>query len=348
MEWREILYTFRNTEKTKEKGSDYETFSLLYLLAHHNASNHIDLVLVDTFNDATGCDDGVGNLWDVQSKGHKDPNPKKIGSFLFTLWENFCSGYPFLDYILLLQEINTSYLVDTNIDFFGMENINSKAYIRIRNGLEAEIRRRGDLNDADPIDDEGVDVFLKTIKFKVWKLSKGESLKKLMPLHNGLMVEETFYDRIFGEIRDRQSALKNICIEGCTIQSPSDVLGFKKQITKIEIVTLLVNRVIGSDLFGQMNTPNHFVQFLPSSNPEDVKDIVLDCNAALSRTWFNKNNKKAIWRLLESIMLVITSGHNLSVADCISQIPDSVVKAVPTLSDLHLKFFISRVLEGKQ
>lgn len=342
------MYTFRNTEKTKEKGADYETFSLLYLLAHHNASDRIDLVLVDTFNDVTGCDNGVGHLWDVQSKGHQDPNPKKIGKFLFTLWENYCSDFPFLEYILFLQILNASYLIDASIDLFGLENIQSNTIGRISDGLKAEIRRRGGLSELDSIDDAGVDSFLNTVKFKVWKLSKGESLKKLVPLKHGLFLEESFYERIFGEIRDRQSALKNICIEGSTIQSPSDVLNFKKHISKIELVTLLVNRVIGADLFGQMNTPNHFIQFLPGYNPEDVKDIVLDCNAALSRTWFNKNNKMAIWRLLESIMIVITSKPDQSVADCITQIPDSVIKAVPTLNDLHLKFFISKVLEGKQ
>lgn len=339
-------YTFRNTEQTKGKGSDYETFSLLFLLAYHSASDRIDIVLVDTFNDTTGCDEGVVNLWDVQSKGHKDPNPKKIGNFLFTLWENFCSKYPFMDYILLVEKINPEYLLDNSLDYFGFNNFKKNTGIRIRNGLESEIRRRAGLKDTDSIDTASVNKFLQVVKLKIWNFSKAESLKSMTPFSNGLILDDSFYSRIFDEVRDKQSALKNICVEGLTIHEPFEVLNFKKQISKIEIVTLLVNRVIGADLFSQMNTPNHFVQFLHTKNPEDIKDIIFDCNAALARTWFNKNNKRVTWELIEATILAITKHPGMSVNDYIAMIPKNLILAVGTLNELHLRFFISRVLEG--
>ena len=339
-------YTFKNTEKTKEKGSDYETYSLLFLFAFHQENDSIDMILVDSFNDTTGCDMEVSRLWDVQSKGHKLPNPKKIGEFLFTLFDNFNSGYPFVDYILVLQEVETAYLVDPSKTLFSFDNFVSSTGKRVQKGLEAEFRRRNGLKDSDPIDLQLISQFLQVIHFKIWDKTKSESIKGMIPLQDGLVKDDSFYDRIFDEIRDRQTAIKNICIEGQTIDHPKDVLGFKKQIAKIEVVTLLVNRVIGAELFCQLNSPPHFVQFLPNSNPEDIKDLILECNEALSRTWFNKNNKKAIWRLIEITILMITRNPCLGVNDYLQKIPSAIKGSVHTLNDTHLRFFISRVLEG--
>jgi len=339
-------YTFKNTEKTKKKGSEYETFSLLFLLAFHNEHENIETVLVDTFNDVTGCDLPPQNLWDIQSKGHQDPNPKKIGSFLFTLWDNFCSEFEFLEYILLLEEIDTSYLVAPSDKTFSFDGIKKSTQERIRNGLVSEIRRRNKLKDDDKLDETKIDGFLKFVKFIVWSTDKPKSLSGLIPIKSNSFADDSFLSRVFDEIRDKQSALKNINIEGKNVNTIQEALNFEKTISKTEIVTLLVNRIIGIELFSQCNIPILFLPYLKTSDSEEIKDIILDCNAALSRTWFNKINKKAVWQLLEKIIVMITKYKSEDIDFYINGLSERLKALVPTLSQIHLAFFIARILEG--
>ena len=109
------MYTIKNTEKNNEKASDYETFSLLYLLGVRSDKNDIDLVLIDCFNDVTGTDENVSRLWDVQSKGHKSNTPLKVGEHLVTLYANYLSEFPFSFLILFLEIVDSIHVIDDNI-----------------------------------------------------------------------------------------------------------------------------------------------------------------------------------------------------------------------------------------
>lgn len=46
-------YTFSNTEKTKKKGSEYETFAALYMLGVYPQKNKMQYILIDSFNDVS-------------------------------------------------------------------------------------------------------------------------------------------------------------------------------------------------------------------------------------------------------------------------------------------------------
>jgi hypothetical protein len=107
----------------------------------------------------------------------------------------------------------------------------------------------------------------------------------------------------------------------------------------------LINRLIGASLFTEINAPPYFVSYLPK-NPEDIKDLIIDCNAALCRTFFDKNNRKNIWALLESIITIITKSPSETVEDYMQQIPEGKRSNVKSLNEIQLKYFIAKVLEG--
>ena len=99
-------------------------------------------------------------------------------------------------------------------------------------------------------------------------------------------------------------------------------------------------------MFSQCNIPILFLPYLKTSDSEEIKDIILDCNAALSRTWFNKINKKAVWQLLEKIIVMITKYKSEDIDFYINGLSERLKALVPTLSQIHLAFFIARILEG--
>lgn len=51
---------------------------MLYLFGCRQDSRDMDVFIIDCFNDVSGANRDVNRLWDVQSKGVKSLNPKKI------------------------------------------------------------------------------------------------------------------------------------------------------------------------------------------------------------------------------------------------------------------------------
>lgn len=116
------MYKFLYTERNNEKATEFETKSLLYLLSMREDSNEIDTFLIDCFNDVTGTNKNFNKLWDIQSKGVKSLNSKKIGKALITLFENYKSNINFDFYILFFPQINSIYFINDNQTVFGIEN----------------------------------------------------------------------------------------------------------------------------------------------------------------------------------------------------------------------------------
>ena len=77
-------YTFKNTEKTKEKASDFETFAALYMLGTYSRKNKIEYILIDSFNDVSAADKKISEIYDIQSKGYREVSLGNIGRFLYT------------------------------------------------------------------------------------------------------------------------------------------------------------------------------------------------------------------------------------------------------------------------
>ncbi|MCC9886689.1 hypothetical protein HK147_05180, partial [Streptococcus agalactiae] len=100
----------------------------------------------------------------------------------------------------------------------------------------------------------------------------------------------------------KQTELKNISIHNISINNVADALNLKKHLTRKQLETLVVNRIIGVELF-KRRIPNDFIDVIKDESKSERKDIVQNCNTNLSRLLFNKNsNKRLFWELLERIL----------------------------------------------
>lgn len=339
------MYIIKNTEKNNEKASDYETFSLLYLLGLRLDKSDIDLVLVDCFNDVTGADDNVNCLWDVQSKGHKSNTPLQIGKHLVTLYANFLSNFPFSHLILFLETVDSIHMLDETQRYFGFPNFTPKSKDKILDGLRKEANRRGILVGVPNIE-QSLSEFLDKVDFVICLKDKTANVKSLIEFKNKELRPDELFENIFNEIRNKQTALKNLNLENTPLANPSDILAFKKYISKNEVITLVINRLVGIELFDNLSIPISFLPFTQSLHLEDIRDIVQDCNASICRTFFNKNNKVHVWHLLEYLIKEVMGNADSNVDELYASIPDNLRKKVPTLDDISTKFFIARVKDG--
>lgn len=339
------MYTITNTEKNNEKASEYETFSLLYLLGVRSDKNDIDIVLIDCFNDVTGTNDQVNRLWDVQSKGRKSNTPLQIGKHLITLYANSLSDFPFSHLILFLETVDSSYVVDDSQRYFGFSNFTQASKIKIFDGLRKEAEKPKISTNAHH-SDQSMYAFLDKVDFAICLRDKAVNVKSLIEFKNKELHPDELFENIFNEIRDRQTALKNLNLENTQLANPSDILAFKKYISKDQVITLVINRLVGIDLFNNLSIPIYFSPYTQSLHPEDIRDLIQECNASVCRTFFNKNNKVYVWELLESVIKLVMSNSQSSVEELFTSIPENLRKKVPTLDDISTKFFIARVKDG--
>ncbi len=238
------MYTFKNTEINNKKASDFETKSMLYLLGMRSDSGEIEIITVDCFNDVTGANDDFSKLWDVQSKNHSSLPPSKIGESLSTLYDNYVSSISFCDYILFIPKLNRDYLIDSSLNVYKYGNINKKQ----KKGIENKLKEKINGNKSGAIPSLFID-FLSQVTFVEDNKKISTYIKRISKFKNTKTVSEEIYDRIFNEIRNAQSSLKNSYIENEEISHPSEVLGFNRHITKAVINTLLINRLVGIDIF---------------------------------------------------------------------------------------------------
>ncbi len=336
------MYTFKNTEQNNLKASDLETKSLLYLLGIHKEKKNIETIAVDCFNDITGLCDKSIRLWDVQSKNHSVLNPKKIGKSLSTLFDNFESPFDFHDYILFIPKVNPNYLIDSKLHVYGMANFESKTHARIEKGLNEEYRR---VNSRTP-SKTSLASFLNIVTIVQDNRQSNSYIKELTKFKSNRIKDEDFYASIFKEIRDVQSSKKNSSIEGKSIKKISDVLTFNRHLHKKEIHTLIINRFVGGDLFSDLRVPLPFLNVINQYDDEqDQKDLMIDCNANICRSFFDKNNNSKFWRLTESIIIEINRNSDQTINEIYDNIQGDNIKA-PFMNRESILLLISIIKHG--
>lgn len=132
------MYQFTTTERNNDKASEYETKSMLYLFGCRQDSKDMDVFIIDCFNDVSGADCDIQRLWDVQSKGVKSLDPRKVGIALITLFQNYISDIAFEHYILFMPKLKEMYLNDENKKYFQIGNFKSQYVDKIKQGLKGE------------------------------------------------------------------------------------------------------------------------------------------------------------------------------------------------------------------
>lgn len=335
------LYTFKNTEINNKKASDFETKSMLYLLGMRSDSDEIEIITVDCFNDVTGANNDFSKLWDVQSKNHSSLPPSKIGESLSTLYDNYVSSISFCDYILFIPKLTRDYLIDDSLNVYNYENINEKQ----KQGIEKKLKEKINGNKSGNIPPLFVD-FLSKVTFVEDNKKISTYIKRISKFKNTKTVSEDIYDRIFNEIRNVQSSLKNSYIENEEILHPSEVLNFNRHITKAVINTLLINRLVGIDIFSFPGVPIPFISFIAGKDEEGIKDLLQECNENLSRAFFDKNGCKEFWKLSEMIIGMVKDNPEGSVSDIYGRLESKIKIKTTYLTPETVQYMISLIKTG--
>lgn len=340
------MYTFKTSERNNDKATEFETKSLLYLMTHAPNSDNVDLFIIDCFNDLTGASANFIHSWDVQSKGVASMTPGKIGAALYTLYANYLSDIDFSHYILFIPPVKAEYLTSTVTDVFRFSDFTDKTAPRVQNGLQKEIADRGDNSVITNTTGSSIASFLNTVNFVVDNYGKADYIKRIIQFKSLSKLDDAFLTKIFDEIRAKQSTKKISNINGKSVSSIGEALDFDKHLHRKELELLVVNRIIGNDLFAARGVPLFFLPEVKNMDPEDIVDLLLDCKAKISHTLFNKNNKRSFWLFLEHIMQLVTKHPNSNVSDIYSQIPAPTKSQVFTLDKMSTLYLISVVMEG--
>ncbi len=335
------MYQFKNTEINNKKASEFETKSLLYLIGMRSDSDEIDVITVDCFNDVTGANQGFTKLWDVQSKNHKSLPPSKIGESLVTLYDNFISTIDFTSYILFIPKLKRDYLVNPALNVYGYENINTKQQGGIKKKLIDKING-GKQSGRPPLLTE----FLSKVTFIEDNKKISTYVKRITKFRNKRIISDDLYESIFNEVRDVQTALKNSHIENRSISHPIEVLDFKRHITKKEISTLLISRLVGVELFSFSAVPFPFLAEIKELDMESAKDLVQECNENLSRAFFDKNGCRNFWKVSEFIFVHIRSNLKDNLYEVYDALCSSINITTNYLTRDTVLFMISLVMTG--
>lgn len=150
--------------------------------------------------------------------------------------------------------------------------------------------------------DKNVKTFLTKVIIVEDHGSESDYVKAITKFKNKDFKTNDFYASIFKELRDIQSAKKNTCIESQKISDIRDVLAFRKHFISKDIEVLIMNRVVGCELFNFKSIPRKFLPMINDMSQSEVDDILDECNANLSRAFFNKNDNRDFWKVCEKII----------------------------------------------
>lgn len=340
------MYKFLYTERTNEKATEFETKSLLYLLSMREDSDEIDTFLIDCFNDVTGINRNCNKLWDVQSKGVKSLNPKKIGRALITLFENYISDINFHFYILFFPKISNIYFVDDSQILFGIDNFKQNHIQKIKDGLLEEYINRHQGEKLCVNIETQLKEFIEKVNFVIAEENKNKYIKNIMDLKKAFQKDDEFFDSIFDDIRDKQSALKNVSIHAKEIKDVKEVLNFKKFLRKQDIEMLIVDRIVGTNIFKNRRVPIGFIQFIEGFNQDEIRDVIQQCDSEVSLMLFNNSDKKNFWIFFEKVYYLIKNNMYSDINSIYYKVKNEQIVKNEVLSEVGTKYFISLIEEG--
>lgn len=344
-------YSFPSLERGTASGNAAETCALLHLMCFADEKDEIDLFAIDCFNDVTGMDNGCFTLHDVQSKAGKDTGPAKLGEYLATLFENSVSEFSqyFVTLTLFVGGVSSGVREDPTMETFGFHDMKPKAQKSVREHLIATCRERHDKMFEDLATDENIDDFLCRVRIVTAKADPTEYIRALAHDTSALLPGRKELLRIFGQIRDKQSGLKNRDgILSATIDRPDEVMDYGRVLKANEIKLLIIERLLNRDYFRDA-VPDEFQAYLDGLPPEeDEQDVVEDCRLEMFRQYFDKNDADAFWAYLDEIVSLVKSDSKMTIQQIYDAVSDNTLKACRHMTRRSHLFFISIVKDGLQ
>lgn len=336
-----MKYILKNTEINNKKASEFETKSLLYLIGFRKDSSEVSLISIDCINDVTGVNENFDKLWDIQAKNHSTISPKKLGKFLFTLFDNHISDINFYEYILFVPKINDAYLLDSTISTYNVKNFESKTYSKIITGLKEETLR---VNKS--CDDVKVNEFLDRVLIVQDNKRLSTYIKSITKFKNKKIQSEEFYKSVFEDIRDIQTAKKNSYVEGEVLSKVEDILALNRHIYTKDIHTLIINRIVGCNIFEFQNPISFMPEMRKTNDDQAAEDLLQDCKSDLSRMFFNKNSNKEFWKISEYIITSLRTNGNKSIYDIADDVETNTPVKKTIMNNKSQLFLISLIKDG--
>ncbi|WP_213190171.1 hypothetical protein [Cloacibacterium caeni] len=338
-----MSYTFKNTEINNEKASVFETKSLLYLIGKSSSKKEIEYITFDCFNDVSGIDKKGQNIWDIQSKNEGNLNPKKIGQYFFTLFDNSISKLNFKEFIFFTRQLKDDYKIDKSLKVYGFDNFETKTKERIKNGLIEEIQRvKGKIKDYT----YEITKFLDNVLIVEDDTTEQEYLKLITKFKNKSLKTDDFYSTVFKELRDIQSSKKNSLIENETISNVLDVINFNRHLKILDIETFVICRIIGVEIFNYKSIPFGFFDYVKNLSRDDREDLIQECNSNLTRCLFNKTSNKEFWRVCETIIDYLDTTFSDDVEHIYTTKFNSYTPKYNYLKEMTIKYLIALIIEG--
>lgn len=339
-----MSYTFKNTEINNEKASVFETKSLLYLIGKSTDKKDIEYITFDCFNDVSGIDKKGLNVWDIQSKNEGNLNPKKIGQYFFTLFDNSISKLNFKEFIFFTRQLKDDFKIDKSKKSYGFDNFETKTQERIKNGLVEEVKRVKKSKTGDFATE--IETFLENVLIIEDDTTEHEYLKLFTKFKDKSLKSDSFYSAVFKELRDIQSSKKNSFIENQTITNIIDVINFNRHLKTLDIETLLICRIIGVEVFKYKGIPLDFFDYVKNLDREEREDLIQECNSNLSRCLFNKSSNREFWRICEIIIHHLNTNFTTDVEKIYNVNFSTYIPKYSYLKDMSIKYLITLTLQG--
>lgn len=339
-------YKVKSTERTNKKCADMETKALLYLMNFRSDSNEIFYFVIDFFNDVTGMTRYADKLWDVQSKAAKGNSPKVIGRELVTLFKNYLSGLDFSAYILFVGGVSNTFRIDDTKSIFNIENVRSDAIEKMKAGLVDEATNKEYIEDKTQITDLNVDEFLENVLFVIDDKDEKDYVREIIKNHPNIIPSDSTLNSIFEEIRGKQSTKKeNQIVEDIIINTPDEVINFRRHLTNSEIRLLTLQRIINKNPLNN-SIPISFMPIFNLVPAQFQRDQLEEIQQHLCRALFNNNLADEFWNLFATIYALLRNYPTDDVNAIFNRIPIDIRNGVTDLDVLSLKYFIAILKDG--
>lgn len=161
-----------------------------------------------------------------------------------------------------------------------------------------------------------------------------------------MRLEEAFYDAVFDDIRNQQTILKTKNIDGYQIMNAAEVLQYEKLLWKKEIDALVINRILGMDLFNSRQVPNLFIDEIALLDAEERKDVIQECQSDIAKLLFDKNGRHTFWRFFGRLLSYADAIRIESPRKIAEQMRRDNVMIPKTLSHKSVVYLISALKEG--
>lgn len=103
---------------------------------------------------------------------------------------------------------------------------------------------------------------------------------------------------------------------------------------------------VAEDLFSSKGIPLYFIHEVQGMDEEDIADLIQECQTQISRTLFNKNNKRAFWLLLEEVMTTLEKNPSAGIRAIFKKMTAQTKNRLFTLDESALLYLIALVKEG--